>query len=343
MANRPTIELVAKAAGVSVATVDRVLNARAHVRPKTAKRVHEAALEVGYHASGLIGRRLLEELPEYRLGFLLLDTGQDFYVNFTRYLAEAVAEATDFRGVPAFEHASPRDPEQIADRLTALADRCMAVAVVATEHPAVSAAIARCMERGVPVFALLSDVAAGTRQAYVGVHNGKVGRTAAWMIANSAPRPGKIALFIGSHRFQGQEAREMGFRAYFREEVPRFSILDTLVNFEDSEFTRDALLELVEKHSDLVGCYMAGGGMEGAIEAVHSMAPERRPVVVCNELTPLSRAALADKSITMVIDTPIQAISREVVRLMAQSLSANASARVSDAYLPFGIYLPESV
>jgi LacI family transcriptional regulator len=343
LANRPTIEQVAKVAGVSVATVDRVLNARAHVRPKTAKRVHEAAVKIGYHASGLIGRRLVEELPEYRLGFLLLDTGHAFYVNFARYLAEAVAEASGFRGVFALETASPRDPEAIADKLTALADRCMAVAIVATEHPAVNAAVTRCVERGVPVFALLSDVAAGTRQAYVGVHNGKVGRTAAWMIANSARRPGKVALFVGSHRFHGHEAREMGFRAFFREEAPAFSVLDTLVNFEEPQFTQDALLELVDTHDDLVGCYVAGGGMEGAVTAIRSLAMERRPVLICNELTPLSGSALADKSITMVIDTPIRSISREVVRLMAERLTAKGGARTADCYLPFGIYLPESI
>lgn len=343
MANRPTIEELARAAGVSVATVDRVLNRRAHVRPKTARLVHEAALEIGYHASSLIGQRLREELPEYRLGFLLLDTGKSFYGEFGHQLASAVEEATDFRGVCLLDHASPRAPEEIAARTTALAERCMAIAIVAPEHPAVSAAVARCLERGVPVFSLLSDVAAGARHAYVGVHNGKVGRTAAWMIARSARRPGKVAIFVGSHRFHGHEAREMGFRAFFREEAPTFTVLETFVNLEQPEFTHDTLLELVEKHPDLAGCYVAGGGMEGAVSAMYATSPERRPVMVCNELTALSRAALAENAITMVIDTPVRDISREVVRLMARSLSGKASGRIADCFLPFGIHLPESV
>ncbi|MCX7302937.1 MAG: LacI family DNA-binding transcriptional regulator [Hyphomicrobiales bacterium] len=342
MANRPTIEQVALASGVSVATVDRVLNRRAHVRPKTAKRVHEAAVEIGYHASGLIGRRLREELPEYRMGFLLLDTGQAFYDEFARQLAQAVAEASDFRGVFMLDRASPRAPEQIAQKLLALSARCMAVAVVAPEHPAVSAAVAGCADRGIPVFALLSDVAPGYRRAYVGVHNGKVGRTAAWMIANAARAPGKVAVFVGSHRFHGHEAREMGFRAFFREEAPGFSVIETLVNFEDARFTEDALLDLVARHPDFVGCYVAGGGMEGAVAAMRAVEPGRRPVMICNELTPLSSIALSDRSITMVIDTPVRAISREVVRQMAQSLSGKGG-RAGDCYLPFGIHLPESV
>jgi len=342
VANRPTIEQLAQDAGVSVATVDRVLNARAHVRAKTARRVHEAAVRIGYHASGLIGRRLIEELPEYRLGFLLLDIGAAFYGEFARQLSDAVAEPADFRGVFVLDHASPRKPDEIARKIAELSSRCMAIGVVAPEHPAVTAAVARCVEAGVPVFSLLSDFAAGTRQAYVGVHNGKVGRTAAWMIAKAAPRPGKVALFVGSHRFQGHEAREMGFRAYLREEAPEFSVLETLVNFEDPAFTKKAIVDLAAGN-DLAGCYVAGGGMEGAVAAMRAIAPQRRPVLICNELTDLSRAGLAEKSITMVIDTPLRGISRQVVRMMAASLSARGAGRSGDAFLPFGIHLPESI
>ena len=43
MGSRPTIADLAAKAGVSVATVDRVLNGRHKVREETARRVYEAA------------------------------------------------------------------------------------------------------------------------------------------------------------------------------------------------------------------------------------------------------------------------------------------------------------
>jgi LacI family transcriptional regulator len=343
MAARPTIELLAQAAGVSVATVDRVLNSRAPVRAKTAKQVHEAATAIGYPTTNLISQRIREELPEYRLGFLLLATGSTFYDEFAHELRLAVSSASDFRGVFLLDRADPREPERIAARILELASHAMAVAVVAPEHPAVSAAAASLFARGVPIFSLLSDFAPGTREAYVGVNNGKVGRSAAWMIAACAKRRGKVGLFVGSHRFHGHEAREMGFRAYFREEAQDFTLLETLVNFEEPQFTEDAVLDLARKHPDFAGCYVAGGGMEGAVAAMRKLPPELRPVMICNELTPLSRAALADKTITMVINTPLRAISREVVRMMAQTLSAKKIGRVTDGFLPFEIFLPESI
>ena len=54
---------VAREAGVSTATVDRVLNARLPVRDETARRVFEAARAVGYHAAALIGQRIQSDLP----------------------------------------------------------------------------------------------------------------------------------------------------------------------------------------------------------------------------------------------------------------------------------------
>lgn len=64
MSGRPTITDLAKAAGVSVATVDRVLNGRHKVREETARRVYDAAKSIGYHAVSLLRQRVFEDLPQ---------------------------------------------------------------------------------------------------------------------------------------------------------------------------------------------------------------------------------------------------------------------------------------
>ena len=141
--------------------------------------------------------------------------------------------------------------------------------MVAPDHPSVTAAVEALRDRGVPVFALLSDFAAGVREGYVGreqpqgrAHRGLDDRPA------RRARPGKVAVFVGSHRFHGQELREIGFRAYFRENAPEFEVLETLVNLETRQITHEATLSLLQRHPDLVGLYVAGGGMEGAIAAL---------------------------------------------------------------------------
>ncbi|RFB80356.1 LacI family DNA-binding transcriptional regulator [Methylovirgula sp. 4M-Z18] len=342
MAKRPTVTDLAQAAGVSVATVDRVLNGRLPVREATAHRVLEAAKHIGFHAAGLIGQRISHDRPEHRLGFLLLPH-QTFYREFAREIETAAAETTQFRALPLIDYVPNLSPDEIVARLNALAKRVRAVALVAPDHPTLTAAVQALQDRQIPVFSLLSDFAAGVRQAYIGLDNRKVGRTAAWMIAKGAKRPGKVALFVGSHRFHGHELREIGFRAFFREQAPDFTVLDTMINLETGQITHEAILALLERHPDLIGCYVAGGGMEGAIRALREASPARDLVTICNELLPESRAALAENLITMVLSVPLPRLCRELIDLMARAVEGDVTAVPGQTFLPFDIFLPENI
>lgn len=343
MSKRPTITDLANASGVSVATVDRVLNGRLPVREETQRRVYEAATEIGYHAAGLIAQRMRKELPQHRLGFVLLRPKDVFYRAFAQELEKAIAQATGFRGTAVIEFADTLAPEELVERLRRLAASCDAVALVSPDHPTVTSAVAELKELGVPVFSLLSDFAAGIREGYVGIDNLKVGRTAAWMISKCARRPGKVALYVGSHRFHGHELREIGFRAFFREHAPEFTLLETIVNDEAHEITRQVMTDLLDHHDNLVGCYVAGGGIEGAIAALRDSRPDPLPVLICNEITADTRAALADNIAEMVIATPLAPLCRELVALMAHAIEEGAANAPGQTFLPFDIFLPENI
>ena len=343
MVKRPTIADRARASGVSVATVDRVLNGRLPVREDTARRVYEAATDIGFHAADLIGKRLQRDLPEHRLGFLLLRSDDSFYRAFAAELEDTVSRSQRLRGPAAIDFTQTLSLDEIVERLRRLAARSHAVAIVSPDHPMLTRAVEDLKRKGIPVFALLSDFAAGVREGYVGVDNLKVGRTAAWMIATGAKRSGKVALFVGSHRFHGHELREIGFRAFFREHAPDFTVMETLVNQESSRLTHDTLVGLLRQHDDLAGCYIAGGGAEGGISALRAAAPDKKPVVICNEITADRRIALAEGLLTMVIDTPLKRLCAQLVELMVQALENGAAGAPGQTFVPFDVYLPESV
>lgn len=190
MAKRPTIADLAVRAGVSVATVDRVLNGRLPVREETARRVDDAARDIGYHATGLIRQRIEREVAQDRLGFLLQRPEQEFYQNVAAAIRAACREEMRFRALPVVEFLDTQMPAENAARLKDLAQRCRGVAMTSIDHPTVSAAVAEVEARGVPVFSVLSDFASGVREGYVGLNNRKVGRSAAWIISRIA-KPGK--------------------------------------------------------------------------------------------------------------------------------------------------------
>ena len=343
MSKRPTISDLAQKSGVSVATVDRVLNGRHPVREETSRRVYEAASALGYHATSLIRQRINADLPVVRLGILLQKPETEFYKAFGAAIEKAVREAARFQGVCVLDYVPDLAPAVVAAKLKEMAPKVQAIAMVAVDHPNITSAVAELREKGIPVFALLSEFAVGVRSAYIGVDNRKVGRTAAWTIARSAKKAGKVAIFVGSHRFLGHDLREMGFRTYFREHAPQFHVLDTLVNMDDLRFTREAIRELMLRHRDLAGFYVAGGGMEGAIEAMREAGPQTGVSVVLNELTPLSRAALADHLITMTLSTPLQLLCERLVELMARAVAKNDGELPGQLFLPFEMHISENI
>lgn len=343
MARRPTIHDVAREAGLSPATVDRVLNAREKVREDTARRVYDAARAVGYHAAALIGQRVRSELPRLRLGVVLHKERQAFYQQFKAELERAASAALGVRASVLIEFATSQTPADFAGLMDGFAGRVDAVAATAVTHPDVTDAVMRLNARNVPCFALLNDFAQGVRQNYLGLNNMKVGRIAAHMIVTATHQPGKIAVFVGGYRWHGHELRETGFRSYFREYAPQFTVLDTLVNLETRQLTYEATLDLLGRNPDLRGIYCAGGGMEGAIAAIREVRGPGDVALIVNELTPESRSALISRHVTMAIATPLQRLCSDLIGLAGDAVLNGVLPFAGQHFLQPDLYLPETV
>lgn len=344
MARRPGMAALAAAAGVSVATVDRLLNGREGVSPVTRAAVVEAALRIGHPAVTRLMAEGPEVVPVIRFGVLLHKQGQEFYQNMAREFRTAVAQLPGVKGQLILEFSASQAPSEVAGLLRGMAGRCDVIAATAVNHPEITAAVEELRAGGLPVFSLLSDFAQGVRAGYVGLNNLKVGRTAAWMISLSAKGPGKVALFVGGARWHGHDLRETGFRAYLREERPDLEVLQTIVNLETRQLTYEVMLNLLNRHPDLRGIFVAGGGMEGAIAALQRARRPGEVAVVVNELTAESRAGLAQGWVTMVDETPLPDLCREVLALMQRAAREGGIAGVGgQVFLPVKLHVAESI
>ena len=339
---RPTLNDVAKAADVGIATVDRVLNKRAPVSRETAERVYLAAESIGYHATSLIRQRLDETAEPRTLGFLIQRRSEHFYDGLGAELAAATRATSLITGRPMIEYLEDISPQNVADRLTALSRRVDALAVVAADHPIISESVAQISQSGKPVISLLSDLTAAQRAGFVGIDNRKAGRTAAWCISRLARTPGKIGIFIGSHRYLGQETAEMSFRSYFREKAPDFTLLEPVSSFEKSQFAYEGMQDLLRRHPDLVGVYVAGGGMEGVIEALRESGRGQDIVAVCNELIPETRSALIDGIIDLVIATPVARLAEKTVEALVRAMGHKSDGQIR-FILPFELFIAENI
>ena len=343
MVQRATIHDLARAAGVSTATVDRVLNGRLTVRAATAQRVYDAARQIGYHAAGLIGHRLQADVPLLRLGFVLHKERQAFYQNFAAEILTAAKAVPGIRVETTIGFAASQSPGDFTKLMLGMKGKVDAIAATCVAHHEITEAVQALKQDGIPCFALLNDFAQGVRQHYVGLNNLQVGLIAASMMGTAIHRPGKLAVFVGGYRWHGHDLRETGFRGYLREMAPQFTVLDTVVNLETRQLTYEATLDLLARHPDLRGIYLAGGGMEGAIAALREARQPGEVALVVNELTPDSRAALRDHYLVMVISTPLATLCRDLMILMRDTVRSGGPEILGQHFLQPDLYIAESV
>jgi len=313
---RPTVHDVARAAGVGLATVDRVLNDRPGVRQATAERVKAAVDKLGFvrdASAAALARKRIDTLA-----FLIPDGPSDFMHRLEAEVREAGRRLVgrrvdiDIRSVPPF------DGEALAEALRALdAEKVAGVALVATEAAAVRAELCRLNAAGVPVVTLVSDAPRFPRHRYVGIDNVAAGRTAASLIGQFlGGRAGKIVVVAGSMLVRDHVERRMGFDQVISSQYPRLQASVTLEGRDEREATRDALRECLAREGDIVGLYNIGAGLEGTLDVLSALPAAARPVVVAHELDEVTRAALESGLIHAVINQDAGHEIRSAIRVL---------------------------
>ena len=300
LVGKATLEDVARAAGVSLATADRVVNRRDGVREKTIARVEEAVARLGYRADPAATR--LARNQSFRFLFVL-PTGAN---SFMSLLAEQVAKTADWlAGQRAFvdvRHVDVFEPEALAAVLEAVLPGYHGVATVALDHPRVRAAIDDLADRGIPVVTLVSDVPSSRRLHYVGIDNPAAGRTAATLMGRFLRgRKGVVGVIAGSLALRDHAERQFGFAQVMSSEYPDLVVLPAIEGRDDSERTRLAAAALLERQKDLVGLYNVGAGNRGVAAALRAAGRAGEIVWIAHELTAHSRRFLLHGEIDALI------------------------------------------
>lgn len=340
---RPTIRDLAETAGVSIATANRVLSGAESVKGDTRVKVQAAAAAIGFYGLGAIQARNAAARPKYRFGVLLLQPHRPFYRLVAQALVQAAADAASAEIDLRIEHLEDLSPQNTAERALVLARECDAICITTAVHPVVTQALTEIQAKGIPVFALISQLAVTGQIHYIGLDNWKVGRTAAWAFDHVCKAPGKIGILMGNPRYRNQEMNETGFRSYFREHARDFALLEPLSTFESSAVAQEMTERLLQNHADLAGLYVAGGGISGALAALRASDRAGKLVVVGYELMDNTRAALLDGTITLSIAHPLARLANETITGMTRAMTSNGENASYTKIVPFDIHTRENL
>jgi LacI family transcriptional regulator len=303
---------IAEAAGVSLATVDRVINGRKGVRPQTVQQVIDAAQQLHYP---LIAPNGAAREPVF--DFILPGGTNTFLAQLAQEL-EATAAKTPLPGhTVRCRRIEGFDPKAYADALRAAAEDSDGIGFIALDHPLVREAADAVMAGGVPVVTLVSDLTHSKRHAYVGVDNRAAGWSAGYLLGRFlGGRGGSVGLIAGSLSYRGHEEREMGFRHVMREDFPHLAVIGPREGHDEVERNRLVAREIIDTTPDLVGIYNIGGGTRGVGEALKETDRAGKVVFIGHELTPYTRTFLLDGTMDAVIHQDARAEAQAAVRAL---------------------------
>ncbi|MFQ0812814.1 LacI family transcriptional regulator [Brucella anthropi] len=319
---KPTVHDIARTAGVSLATVDRVLNERPGVRAKTRDRVMAAMNTLGYVRD--VGAANLARGRLYQFDFILPDNENTFMLSLRAELQAATERALAERIlvnlvlVPAFDEVA----------LVKALDECAArpvgrrpdgVAFVAVDTDPVRAACARLGEQGIHAVTLVSDLGQSTRTHYVGVDNGAAGRTAARLLGLFANgTEGALAVVAGSLKVRDHQERFDGFTAAMKADFPSREILPVLEGFDEDPRVEKLVGRLLDERGDIAGIYSLGAGNSGLVKALAKHA-SNRPLVIAHERDSVTSKALKDGIIHAVLAQDAGHEIRSAIRVLKAS------------------------
>jgi len=316
---KPTVHDIARVAGVSLATVDRVLNARPGVSRDTVRRVEKAVRELGYvrdlSAANLARRR------HYRFLFLLPALAGEYLVAVRAAIDEASAVFGADRVSTGVVTNPSDDPHALARTIASLSPRKVdGVAILARESALVRDAVTHLRERGVAVVTLIADLPTSGRLYFVGINNVAAGRTAALLMGRFLPQQGaRVLVVTSSMQSRDSVERRLGFDDLIRDEFPNLTVLPSLESHDDEDRLRDVLVRALREHPEVRGLYAAGGDNAALLQLLRGSGREDL-LVIAHELTDATRRGLETGEVAAVIHQDPGHLVRSALRILRAHL-----------------------
>lgn len=257
-----TIAEIARLAGTSRGTVDRVLNGRGKVNKELEKRIREIIESSDFEVNGL-ARALSMSQKRYLVGVVINSVGNPFFDRVRDGFEDSLKKWENY-GLEVFykEIRGYNEEEQIAaiDEVAARGANVLALTPINTQR-----VISKLNSLTMPIVTFNSDLRLDKKFAYIGCDYVESGNLSGDLAALMLPERGRVAVVTGSLNILGHRQRVECFSARIADRKCELEIVE---NNDDDALSYELVKDILAKEDTPDLIYFSAGGSAGGLKAV---------------------------------------------------------------------------
>lgn len=297
-----TIRDIAKLAGVSRGTVDRVLHNRGRVDPEVEQRIKVIVHECNYQPSRA-AQQLSMRKQKIRIGFLSRIDQNGFWSIVIRNADRAERELSAY-GITVekryFDYLSPGAQLEMINELASL--EISALVIVPLDDALICRRLRELSESGVLVVLLQSEVTGFEPFCYIGSDYYVGGRTAAGLLYNfTMGHPDKILLLNGSQYLSSNYLRRNGFLDELAAYDAPFELIESGDITSDPEYAYHQARRLLENHPEITSVYTVPDSAASVGRAIQDTRRTGNVIHIGFGMTDATRPYILDGSLSAII------------------------------------------
>lgn len=343
-----TIKDVAKEAGVSIGTVDRVLHNRGRVSDKNRESVTAAVKKLNYRPSQ-IARALVNRKSNLRIGITYPRVDSDFWSEIPTGIEAAKNKLLPFGVELVIDHTETYD---VRDQIASI-DKLVALGVNGLLFTSVDDSSADQIERhipdGIPYATVVNPAASVSRCAFhLGPDDFLLGTLAARLIALFCGERCNLVVLAPNYKFNGTQRRIAGVFSKINQDLPGMNLLKVIpvsgVTDEDIRtHLYSAATEALHTYPSLEALYVSNGFFEQAAFAIRDTHPDAKIKVFGHEYTAALPALIAQGIVAATIyQKPAEEWYRAIV-MFSEFLSGNRAVEPQDVRVECSIIMKETL
>lgn len=250
-----TIRDLAKLAGVSRGTVDKVIHGRTGVSDPVRAHIQELIDQYGYHP-----RHINEAAPQRTIAVILPRQDNIFFEQMLCGMKSVCTTLPTEQIHVEYHRYDTSSAPELLTILSKLAARGVdGIALRGMYNSQLCQHLNELADKGIPVLLYDSDVPNAKRMCMVAEDSLKSGRLAASLLMKSINSHGEVAIVGGSPKQENHFQRVQGFQDVIRERYPQAQLVGIVDSFDSEAIAYEETVKLLHHRPGLRGIFSVIG------------------------------------------------------------------------------------